>query len=196
MPFRPGRLGRSTGDAGLLVREYSDFALASVVARRGQQTAAATAAAQAFGIALPDRPRAVQGRDVTFIGSGPGQWTALAEAMNTGIENLVGAPLEGLASVFDQSDSRVLLELSGDKVREVLSKGVAIDLHPRAFESGDAALTPASHLAMQLWRSGDAPTFRALVPRAYFESFWHWLAASGAEYGIEVLEPRRYAARD
>ena len=194
--FRPGRTGRSDRAPGLLVRERTEFGLASIVARRGQQTAAATGAAQAFGVALPDRPAAVHGRGVTFIGSGPGQWVALAEASNTGIEDFVGAPLLGLASVFDQSDSRVLLELSGDKVREVLAKGVAIDLHPRAFKTGDAALTTVSHLALQLWQTSDAPTYRALVVRAFFESFWHWLAASGAEYGVEVLEPQRYSAVD
>jgi sarcosine oxidase subunit gamma len=196
MPFRPGRIGRCDGTPGLLVRECTDFSLASIVARRGQQAAAAAGAARAFGVALPDRPRAVHGRGVTFIGSGPGHWVALAEASLTSVEDFVGAPLQGLASVFDQSDSRVLLELSGDRVREVLAKGVAIDLHPRAFKTGDAALTTTSHLALQLWQIGDAPTYRALVVRTFFVSFWHWLAASGAEYGVQVLEPRRYATDD
>ena len=121
---------------------------------------------------------------LTFIGSGPGQWLHWPR-LRTPVSRISSVhALDGLASVFDQSDSRVLLELSGDKVRDVLAKGVAIDLHPRAFKSGDAALTTASHLAMQLWRTGDAPTFRPLVLRAYFESFWHWLAASAAEYGV------------
>jgi heterotetrameric sarcosine oxidase gamma subunit len=193
--FRPGRAGRKSGAPGIVVRELTDFALASVLARKGHAVAATNAAERAFGAPLPDGPRAVHGRGITFIGSGPGQYVALAESTSEGIEARIGEPLQGLVSVFDQSDSRVLLELSGDKVREVLAKGIAIDLHPRAFKAGDAAVTTASHLAaVHLWQTTDQPTYRVLVVRTYFESFWHWLSASAAEYGADVLEPNRYSA--
>jgi sarcosine oxidase subunit gamma len=194
MEFRPGRIGRKSGAPGIVVREYTDFALASVLARKGQADAAADAAEHALGVRLPDGPRAVHGQGITFIGTAPGQYVALADCAHEGIEARIAAPLQGLVSVFDQSDSRVLLELSGDKAREVLAKGIAIDLHPRVFKAGDAALTTASHLAVHLWQTTDQPAFRALVVRTYFESFWHWLSASAAEYGAEVLEPRRYSA--
>lgn len=192
--FRPGRVGRKGGAPGIVVRERTDFALASVLARKGQAVAAANAAERAFGAPLPDGPHAVHGRGITFIGSGPGQYVALAESATEGIEARIGAELQGLVSVFDQSDSRVLLELSGDKAREVLAKGIAIDLHPRAFKAGDAAVTTASHLAVHLWQTNDQPTYRVLVVRTYFESFWHWLSASAAEYGADVLQPNRYSA--
>jgi len=194
--FVPGRFGRRAPTPGLLVREYTDFALASVLALRGQEWAAALAAEQAFGTLLPTQPRAAAGRDIEFIWSGPGHWLALAESSAQDIEAQLAGPLAGLTSVFDQSDSRVMLELHGAKVREVLAKGVALDLHPRSFGMGDTALTTVSHFGVQLWQVADAPVYRLLVVRSYFGSFWRWLAASAAEYGGEVLEARRHSTRD
>jgi sarcosine oxidase subunit gamma len=78
----------------------------------------------------------------------------------------------------------------------VLAKGLALDLHPRSFGMGDAALTSVSHLGVQLWQVADAPVYRLLVVRSYFGSFWRWLAASAAEYGGEVLEAQRYSTRN
>ncbi|HEX7374486.1 MAG TPA: sarcosine oxidase subunit gamma family protein [Steroidobacteraceae bacterium] len=194
IPFRPGSFGRQDRAPGVVIREITDFALASVLARNGRSVAAATAAESAFGVALPDRPRVVAGPGVEFIGTGPGQWLALAAPSATGIEAQIGAALPGLVSVFEQSDSRVLLEIGGERVRDVLAKGVALDLHPRAFGTGDAALTTVSHLAVQLWQTSDAPTYRLLTVRTYFGSFWHWLASSAAEFGAQVLEPKRYSS--
>jgi sarcosine oxidase subunit gamma len=191
--FQPGSFGLQRTPPGVFIREITDFALASVQARNGQRAAAAAATESVFGVALPDRPRLVAGRGIEFIGTGPSQWLALAAPTTTGIEAQITTALPGLVSVFDQSDSRVLLEISGERVRDVLSKGVAIDLHPRAFGTGDAALTTASHLAVQLWQTSDAPTYRLLAIRTYFGSFWNWLGASAAEYGAQVLEPKRYS---
>ena len=93
---------------------------------------------------------------------------------------------------FDQSGSRRLLELRGARIRDVLAKGVSVDLHPRAFRTGDVAVTTASHLAVHLWQVADDPAYRLLVVHTYFDSLWRWLAASAAEYGCEVLAPAPY----
>jgi len=192
--FRPGQFGRKAGAPGVTIREITGCSLASVLARRGQRDAAADAAERAFGVRLPDRPKVTTGRGMTFIGTGPGQWLALAEPPQDGIEARVSGALAGAVSVFEQSDSRVMLELRGDKVRDMLAKGVSVDLDPRAFKPGDAALTTVSHMAVQIWQTDEAPVYRLLVIRTFFESFWSWLSSSAAEYGAEVLEPSRYPA--
>lgn len=192
--FRPGSFGRTSAAPGILIREITDFALASVIARRGQVAAAAAAAERAYGIALPNQTRLVTGYGMSFLGTGPGQWLALGAAGDPPIEAQIAAALGDTASAFDQSDSRVMLELRGPRVRDVLAKGVSVDLHPTAFAPGHVAATTVSHLAVQLWQTDTAPVYRLLGVRSYFESLWHWLAASSAEFGAQVLPPARYAA--
>ncbi len=193
--YGPGRFGRRDGTPGLVLQELTQFTLASVVARRNRAGLAAAAALQYCGTAPPSTPTITTGGDLSFLWSGPGHWLAL-EPQGTGpVEARYSAVFGPTASVFDQSGSRVQLELRGPRVRDVLAKGVSIDLHPRAFKTGDLAVTTASHLAVHLWQVTDEPVYRLLVVLTYFDSFWRWLAASAAEYGCEVLAPLSYATR-
>jgi methylglutamate dehydrogenase subunit D len=193
LDYRPGLLGRRAGAAGLVVRELTHFSLASVIARKGQAAIAAQATLQAHGAALPTTPTVTKGGELDFVWSGPGQWLALGAPGTATMEARLGAPLLGeYASVFDQGGSRNLLELRGPRVRDVLAKGMSIDLHPRAFRTGDVAVTTASHLAVHLWQVADDPVYRLLVVRTYFDSLWRWLALSAAEYGCEVETPLPY----
>jgi methylglutamate dehydrogenase subunit D len=183
----PGRSGRTGGPAGLVVRECVGMRSASLIARRGQAQRASDAALAAFGAALPATPRAVTGRGVTFIWTGPAQWLAEAPVAVEDIEAQLASAFGGLVSVTEQSDSRVVLELGGPKVRAVLAKGLPIDLHPQRFASGDVAVTAVAHISVQLRQLTDEPSYRVAVVRSFFGSFWHWLASSAAEYGCEVL---------
>ena len=192
--WSPGRLGCREGAPGLVLQELTQFALASVIARKDQAVQVAEAAQGAFNASPPKTPAITAGNDLAFLWSGPNHWLALGPQVAENIETRLEAVFGPHASIFDQSGSRVLLELSGQRVRDVLAKGVSIDLHPRAFRTGDVALTTASHLAVQLWQGADEPVYRLLVVRTWFDSFWRWLAASAAEYGCEVLTPAPYTA--
>ena len=192
--YSPGRLGRREGAPGFVVQELTQFALASVIARKDQAVQVAEAAQGAFNASPPKTPAITAGNDLAFLWSGPNHWLALGPQVAENIETRLEAVFGPHASIFDQSGSRVLLELSGQRVRDVLAKGVSIDLHPRAFRTGDVAVTTASHLAVQLWQVADEPVYRLLVVRTWFDSFWRWLAASAAEYGCEVLTPAPYTA--
>lgn len=193
-PYRPGRFGRKLGEAGLFVQERADFALATVIARRERVDTASAQALRAFSIALPTAPKACAASSMTFLWSGPRQWFALAPLdRETDIERRLAGALQDSCAVFDQGDSRVLVEVWGPAVRHVLAKGCSIDLHPAVFKAGDVALTAVSHLNVLLWQVTDEPRYRVFVVRTWFESFWRWLAASAAEYGGEVRPPAEYA---
>jgi methylglutamate dehydrogenase subunit D len=191
-PYSPGRLGRREGAPGFVVQELTQFALASVVARKDQTAQVAAAAQQAFGASLPSTPAIAASNELTFIWSGPHHWLALGPTSANAVEARLGAVFGTHASVFDQSGGRVLLDLRGPRVRDVLAKGVSIDLHPRAFRTGDVAVTTATHLPVHLWQVADEPVYRLLVVRTWFDSLWRWLAAAAAEYGCEVMGPTPY----
>ena len=159
--------------------------LATVTARNGRRAALIEAARSAYGVELPATPRLVEARGITFIWSGPDQWLAYAaSAPPEGMEPLL-APLAAHAAIVDQSHGRTILRVTGPKVRDALAKGVPVDLHPRAFKTGHTAVTLVSHIAVQLWQIDDAPTYEFAVARGWVQSFWHWLEASAAEFGLE-----------
>ena len=192
--YSPGRLGRREGAPGLVLQEFTQFTLASIVARKDQVTQAAAAAQRAYGTSPSTTPTIVAGNEIAFVWSGPGHWLALGPQATKPVEASLGAVFGTHASVFDQSGSRVLLDLRGPRVRDVLAKGVSIDLHPRSFRTGDVAVTTASNLAVHLWQVADDPVYRLLVVHTYFDSLWRWLAASAAEYGCEVRAPAPYGS--
>lgn len=140
---------------------------------------------------LPDRPQIVSGESHDAIWSGPGQWLLRAKSRRDFATLL--SELSEHASISEQSDGRAILRLSGPRVRDVLAKGVMIDLHPQAFAIGDAAVTSVAHIGVQFWRLPDGPNgavFEFSVPRSMAGSFWSWLTASAAEYGYAVSSKR------
>jgi len=163
---RPGRYGAVAPKPGLVVVERTDLSLASVMARRGREPDLKRAVAALYGVELPDGPRVARRAAISFAG--------------------IGACVAGLASVTDQSDGRLVLRLHGDRVRDVLAKGVPIDLHPRHFKTGDFASTLIAHIGVQIEQLDDQPQFQLMAPRSLGGSLWSWLTRSAAEFGYEV----------
>ncbi|MFO0227039.1 MAG: sarcosine oxidase subunit gamma [Gammaproteobacteria bacterium] len=182
--FAPGRYGKAEGRPGVQVRERHIGLLASVIARRGAAPAAAAAIER-----LPDRAA------LTVLGVGPGHWWIESAASARSADDLQ-TMFEGVASVFDLTDSRVVFELGGPRIRDTLAKMLPIDLHPSVFRPGDVAVTIASHIGVTLWRTSDArtaeaqtagaPQYRLAVARSYAASFWRGFVASAAEYGCDA----------
>lgn len=183
--------GRRDGGGGLVVAEHVGFGLASVTMRRGRREEFCAAIAGRFGIALEAGAKVSVGGDVMFIGTGPGSWLAMKRSGGWRFADELRAALGETAAVCDQSSGYGVLRLSGPCVREVLAKGVPIDLDPVVFVPGDAAVTLASHVGIVLWRvdrgrADEAPAFDIAVSRSFVGSFWHWLEASAATVGLSV----------
>jgi sarcosine oxidase subunit gamma len=182
------------GDAGVCVHERTDYALAIVLARRGQAEALANRVS-VWGIALPERPvRGTHGA-LAFLGLGPGRWLA---TLDDGAASPHGSyawakslarDLAGHASVSDQTDGYAVLQIGGPKARALLAKGTTVDLHPRAFRAGDVAVTQIAHIGVMLWQLDDQPTYEIAAFRSFAGSLWHWLAGSAAEFGLAAKMP-------
>ena len=184
-----GRSGAAAPKPGLVIEERTDLALATVIARHGEGTRTQSARCRAYDLDLPDGPRVASKDGVSFAGIGVGQWLAAAEPGQTDFVRSLRERLAGLASIADQSDGRVVLRLSGDRVREVLAKGVPLDLHPRRFKTGDVASTLVAYVGVQIEQLDDRPTFQLMAFRSLAGSLWSWLTKSAAEFGYEVVPP-------
>jgi methylglutamate dehydrogenase subunit D len=187
----PGRYGRGEGEPSLVITELTGLGLATVACRKGQAAALSAAVRKAYGLDLPASSRVAQGAAVRFIGYGPGQWLAVSEALaNEALASELAAQLQGLASVSDQSGGRTVLRVGGNRARDVLAKGLPLDLDPRAFPLGSAATSAISHIGLQLWQADDTRSYDIAIFRSLSESFWRWLTASAAEFGYEVTPAR------
>lgn len=194
LPEQPafGTLLRSVGpgSAPIEVGERLGLGLATVLARRGREAALRERVRDRFGIDLPDGPLRTAAGGTAVLGTAPGAWFALQEGAANGFAIAWAAELAGLASVADQSDGYGVLRLVGGRVPDALGKGVTLDLHPDAFRPGAVAVTSASHMGITLWRLPDRPdgrpAYEAAVFRSYAESFWNWLSASAAEFGLRL----------
>jgi heterotetrameric sarcosine oxidase gamma subunit len=183
----PGRYGKPDGAPGATITELVDLGLATVACRKGQDDGLKASVREAYGVELPSGSVVAQGKDVSFIGTGPGQWLAVSEThKNEALAADLAARLEGLASVSDQAGGRAVIRLSGPRVRDVLAKGLAIDLDARTFPAGSAVTSTISHMGVQLWRGDDPQSYDLVIFRSVAESFWRWLTASAAEFGYEV----------
>jgi methylglutamate dehydrogenase subunit D len=181
-------------DPGVTVERRSGCVLATVNARRNQLRALERRVHELFGVRLPATPKCASADRISFLWTGAGQWLAVAKgAHGTAFEWRLRVALDALASVTDQSDSHVMIRVSGARARDTLAKGVSIDLHPRVFRPGDAAGTTVAYIGVQLWQVDDAPTYELLVPRSFAAAFWDWLTESAAEFGVQVADESHVA---
>jgi sarcosine oxidase subunit gamma len=183
----PGRFGKAEGEPGVVIEERLGLGLATVACRKGQADALKAAVAGAYGVELPVSLRVAQGPKVGFVGTGPGQWLAVSEGLAAeALARDLSAKLQGLASISDQSGGRTVLRVSGPRSRDVLAKGLPIDLDPRVFPLGSAATSVISLMGVQLWQTDDTRSYDIALFRSLSQSFWRWLTASAAEYGYEI----------
>ena len=186
-----GSRGADTAQPGVSLMLRPNVALALVMARKENAQALAETARRAFALELPRVPRRVATGALSFVWAGPGQWLATSDDVaGNAFEARLRQQLAGLASVTDQSDGRAVLRIDGRRAREALAKMLPVDLHPRAFGPGNAALTAAASIGVHIWQLDDTPTYELAVFRSYAGSLWRWLIASAEEFGVAVIAER------
>jgi methylglutamate dehydrogenase subunit D len=160
-----------------------DLTIASFAASKGKAEDLKAAIRTAYGAELPTTPERIEAKGIAFIWYGPDQWLAVAEReRGRDLETELKKMTVGLAAVVDQSDGRAVIHISGPRARDVLAKGLPIDLHPRAFKANGVAISHASHIGVILWQTGAEPTYEIAMFRSFADSFTHWLLDAAAEY--------------
>jgi sarcosine oxidase subunit gamma len=181
---RSGQFGAHSSSPTVRLHRRGGLGLATVICRKGKEAGLARALRRLTDAEGPKPGKFTTGHESEVIWSGPGQW--LIVTPHPDVVATLALELADLAAVTDQSDARAILRLSGAHARDVLAKGCLIDLHPRAFQPGDVALTSISHIGVQSWQVDDTPSYDVAVPRSMIGSFWSWFEASAAEFGYSV----------
>lgn len=79
-------------------------------------------------------------------------------------------------AVIDVSGSRIILELTGHRTRDVLSSCCPLDLHPSVFEPGRCAQSIIGKVSVLLHLVDDTPRWHLFVHPSYVDYVVRWLA--------------------
>lgn len=137
-----------------------------------------TRLADALGFDLPLTPNTVASAgDRRALWLGPDEWVIVggADRAET-IEQPLRDALAGTsASIVDVSAGRTVLLIQGDQAQELLTRGVAIDLHPRVFVPGRCAQTLMAKAQVILERNRGDEAFRLYARTSYAGYLADWL---------------------
>lgn len=184
------RIGRQDGTAGLHVTLVPDPIFISLAARKQAGSPQISELAKMwrghFGTDLPTTPHHVAYKTGAAIWAGAHQWFIYVQnrADNPALLENMAASLGEAASLTDQSDGRVFLDVAGAAWRDALASLVPIDLHQRVFTPDSVALTHAHHIPTVIWGTATGGAMLA-APRAYAQSLFHAVTEAGARFGLE-----------
>lgn len=139
---------------------------------------------QAVGLPLPTVPNTATTApdtslpDMSLLWLGPDEWLLVADTMPS--EKLLPALQAALAhqhaSVIDLGAARAVREISGTGARDLLARGMSIDLHPRQFHPGRTAQTLLGRIQVLLHQTDAAPTYRLFVRPSFAAYLDAWLS--------------------
>ncbi|NPT33162.1 sarcosine oxidase subunit gamma [Paraburkholderia xenovorans] len=130
-----------------------------------------------IGCRPPEKTNTVargNGYDVLWLG--PDEWLARSavahDATRTApLQAKLGAAFAGVfASAVDIGSGYTVLEISGTRTREVLSRGCPLDLHPQLFGEGQCAQSHYFKASITLLPTG-ANSFDIVVRRSFADYF-------------------------
>jgi heterotetrameric sarcosine oxidase gamma subunit len=191
--YRPASFGaQGPGAPGIVFTERRALAMVQVAAIGGEVEAVRRGITAAVGITPDAKPnRAVSSGRTSVLWVGPGRWLVVEpERQGTNLEEMLRSTLPATqTALVDLGCSRTVLRIAGPRARDLLAKGCALDLHPRAFAAGACAQSQLGHVGMLIHAVDDAPSFDIYVARSFALTVWEWLTESAAEYGYRVESP-------
>jgi sarcosine oxidase subunit gamma len=132
-----------------------------------------TAADSLLGVPVPAPNRVATAGERAILWLGPDEYL------------VVGPPGDQIDvdgdSVVDVSANRTTIVLSGPYARDVLEKGMSIDLHPRAFGPGHCAQTLLARAQVIVRQITDGPTYHVLVRGSFAPYVADWLVDAAKE---------------
>ncbi len=173
---------------------------ASVIEVAALRSTAALAGAlgRALGFPVSAAALSVSGDpagEVAALCVGPGRWLVVGdagthEARSLALHALRAAP----AAVVDLSHGRTVIELRGERARDVLAAGCSLDWDSPELAPPRATATAIGHFDVTIRVRGPS-SFDLFVARSYALSAWEWLRDATAGLGTPGADNRRSPLR-
>ena len=183
--MRPGRYGNPAADA-VLVAEIYGRRIYQVTAWPGTMDRVRTTVAARCSCEAPAGVgKASNGDGLTVMMVAPRRYWIVVER-RTEFKAPYFAPEDG--ALVDLSESRTILNIQGEKTRELLAKGLPIDTHQSVFPANSIAQSGISHISVlvHLLPTLSEDAFDIYVPSGFAVSFWEWLTVAAREFGYEI----------
>ena len=170
-----GQEAQVDSHGGVTCTEVPNVALASFMARLGQEKPAQAALAKALGATVPDVAKMVEA-DLTAFWMGPDQWMVEAPLMtHEGLAQELAEQAKGVASVTEQTDAWTRFDVTGERLEAVLE--LLCQMNIRTMKGGEAQRGAIHHLGcFVLCRS--VTHFSIYGPRASAGSLHHAIVSA------------------
>lgn len=146
---------------------------------------------EVLGMGLPARPNSLT-RDTAGERSiqwlSPDEWLVIVPGGEEfALEQRLRERLsDAHVSISNVSGGQTLVELGGDKAREVLMKSVIYDVHPRHFPVGKAVTTVFAKATVILRRPSE-DRWELVIRRSFADYCYRWLLDASEEYGLTTV---------
>ncbi len=164
---------------GVTVAKVCNRAIVSIATPRAGETDLGEMISSTFGIDLPTPGNSTVSdhRNARFLGLAIDQFFVVFDDPGSLPDKVISDDLGGTAYFVDQSDSWVVISMSGERVRDTLERICPIDLDRSVFSEGRVARTSMEHLATIIIREGE-DSFLLMSPRSSAHSFLESLQTS------------------
>ena len=139
-------------------------------------------------ITLPTLPNTTTTNDkITALWLSQKEWLLVVNSStnNEEIELLQNELKNTHALAIDVSDRWTTINISGNKVIDVLSKGTFVDLDNSVFGIGACAQTTLWTVNVIIYKIDSKPSFDLFVDSTMATFLWEWLEHSSKEYVYE-----------
>jgi len=149
----------------------------------GEDQQAVAAIEERVGVTPPASGTYTEAQGARWFWTAPTEWLiAVAPGAELEYRDFLAARLAG--SVFAArvvTDSRIALELSGERVREVLARGSTVDFDPGSFRVGACVVTQFAGLRALIACERDRDGMLLLVDRSAGDYLANWLEAASRD---------------
>jgi len=138
-----------------------------------------------FNITLPTLPNTTTTNDkITALWLSQKEWLIVVNSSinNEEVESLQNEISKTHSLAIDVSDRWTTINISGNKVIDVLSKGTFVDLDNSVFGIGACAQTTLWTVNVIIYKIDSKPSFDLFVDSTMATFLWQWLEHSSKEY--------------
>jgi len=190
--YKPARIGAREGPAGVAVYERAGRTLVQISGWPGAFDPTCGRLEMLLRCRMPDTGlRAVSQGARSIFRVGPERLWLAGPADDEMLQRLDESTIGPNAVVTEIGQSRIVVRVTGAAARELLNRGLPVDLDATVFPADAFAQSVIHHIPVLVHRAVlvDGYGFDVYVTCDYAVSFWEWLIEAAQSFGCEIRKP-------